>query len=113
MAKHTVTTTVDDIDGSTDDVVSCAFGLGDSHFEIDLNGAHREELEAALAKFVEAARPVNPGKVSRPAKQVKPVVGVDRDHTHKVREWARTNGFEVSERGRIAKTIAEAYEAAN
>ena len=56
MATQTVTTLVDDIDGSSDDVVTCAFGLGDAHFEIDLNAAHREELESVLAKFVAAGR---------------------------------------------------------
>jgi hypothetical protein len=112
MAQQTVTTMVDDIDGSTEDVVTCAFGLGDSHFEIDLNVAHREELESVLAKFVEAARPVHSGKASRPVKQVKRAA-VDRDRTHQIREWARTNGYEVSERGRIAKNIVDAYDAAN
>ena len=111
MAKQTVTTMVDDIDGSTEDVVTCAFGLGDSHFEIDLNAAHREELETVLAKFVDAARPVNPGKASRPSKPVRR--GVDRDRTHQIREWARINGYTVSDRGRIARNIVEAYDAAS
>jgi hypothetical protein len=45
-------------------------------------------------------------------KQVKRAA-VDRDRTHQIREWARTNGYEVSERGRIAKNIVDAYDAAN
>ena len=65
MATQTVTTLVDDIDGTTEDVVTCAFGLGDSHFEIDLNAAHREELESVLAKFVAAARQVRGEKSAR------------------------------------------------
>jgi hypothetical protein len=30
-----------------------------------------------------------------------------------IREWARTNGHPVSDRGRIPATILEAYEKAN
>src|SRR6478752_6611963 len=92
----------DDIDGSTDDVITCAFGLGDSQFEIDLKVAHREELESALAKFVDAARPVHTGRTVRPAKQARRAPVVDRGRTQQIREWARANGYEVSERGRIA-----------
>lgn len=103
---------VDDIDGSTDDVVTCAFGLGDSHFEIDLNTAHREELESVLDRFISAARPVHE---SKPARTRRPTANprTDRDLTHTIRQWAKDNGHEVSERGRISKAIVEAYEAAH
>lgn len=112
MATRTLTTVVDDIDGSTDDVVTCAFGLGDSHFEIDLNAAHREELENVLDKFITAARQVRGAKRTgqrRPGK----VARTDRDQTHAIRQWAKDNGHEVSERGRISKKITEAFEAAH
>src|SRR5690242_9258661 len=112
MATQTVTKLVDDIDGSTDDVVTCAFGLGDSHFEIDLNAAHREELENVLDKFIAAGRHVRgakrPGQ-RRPSK----VTRTDRDHTRAIRQWAKDNGHEVSERGRIRQSIVDAFEAAH
>lgn len=112
MATQTLTTMVDDIDGSTDDVVTCAFGLGDSHFEIDLNAAHREELESVLERFIAAARPV---RTAKPSRQRRPAETsrTDRDLTHKIRQWAKENGHEVSERGRLPKTLIEAYEAAS
>ena len=112
MATQTVTTLVDDIDGSTDDVLTCAFGLGDSQFEIDLNAAHREELESALAKFVSAARQVRGDKPARPRRTAKSE-RTDREQTHAIRQWAKENGYEVSERGRISKTVVEAFEAAH
>jgi len=103
---------VDDIDGSTDDVLTCAFGLGDASFEIDLNAAHREELESVLAKFVAAARTVDGGRPAR-TRRGEPTGRADSDHSHAIRRWAKENDFEVSERGRIAKTIVAAYEAAH
>jgi nucleoid-associated protein Lsr2 len=36
-----------------------------------------------------------------------------REETHAIREWARQNGHKVSERGRIPKSILEAYQAAH
>ena len=107
-----MTTLVDDIDGSTDDVLTCAFGLGDASFEIDLSAAHREELESVLAKFVASARPVR-GIGPVRTRKAETAGRVDRDHSHAIRLWAKDNGFEVSERGRISKTIVEAYEAAH
>lgn len=110
MASKTVTTMVDDIDGSTEDVVTCAFGLGDSHFEIDLSAAHREELENALDKFIAASRPVGGAKRTshrRPAKQAR----TDRNQTPVIRQWAKDNGFEVSERGRIPTSVLDAFAA--
>ena len=112
MATQTVTTMVDDIDGSTDDVVTCAFGLGDSHFEVDLNTAHREELESVLAKFVAAGRQVRGGKPARHRGPAEPG-RVDREQTHAIRLWAKENGYDVSERGRISKTVADAFAAAH
>lgn len=112
MATQTTTTLVDDIDGSTDDVVTCAFGLGDSHFEIDLNAAHREQLETALSQFVEAARLVKGGAPARQVRKANPE-RVDRDRTQAIRAWAQENGYEVSARGRISKNIVAAYESAN
>ncbi len=113
MATQTVTTLVDDIDGSTDDVVTCAFGLGDSQFEIDLNGNHREELESVLAKFVDAARPVGGARPQRSRQTIKRVERPDREQTHAIRQWAKDNGYDVSERGRISKNVVEAFEAAH
>ncbi|ACV79016.1 histone-like nucleoid-structuring protein Lsr2 [Nakamurella multipartita] len=113
MAKQTVTTMVDDIDGSTDDVITCAFGLGNSQFEIDLNAAHREELESVLAKFIDAAREVGGGRTLRSRQTTKRVERSDREQTQAIRQWAKDNGFEVSERGRISKSVVDAFEAAH
>lgn len=41
------------------------------------------------------------------------VSGKSPEEMEKIREWARANGHEVKDRGRIAKDILDAYEAAN
>jgi hypothetical protein len=35
---------------------------------------------------------------------------MDREQAAAVRDWARANGFEVSDRGRISSTVLAAYE---
>lgn len=111
MAKIETVTLTDDIDGSTHDVVTCAFGLGDAHFEIDLSEDHRVELENFLAPFIEHARPIAGGKPSRTRRGKTTPRGADKDHTASIRAWARKNGHEVSDRGRISRAVVEAYDA--
>lgn len=36
-----------------------------------------------------------------------------RDQVQAVRDWARQNGYTVSDRGRIAKSIQDAFDAAH
>jgi hypothetical protein len=36
-----------------------------------------------------------------------------REETAAIRGWARENGHQVSDRGRIPKSVIEAYQAAN
>jgi hypothetical protein len=37
----------------------------------------------------------------------------NRDQTAAIRGWARANGHQVSDRGRISKSVMDAYQAAN
>jgi hypothetical protein len=38
---------------------------------------------------------------------------LNREETAAIREWAREHGHQVSDRGRIPKSIIEAYQAAS
>lgn len=113
MARVETVTVTDDLDGSTEDVITCAFGLGESQYEIDLGPENREALEQFLDRFIQAARPLRATRSARAGqpKLVRKVV--DRDRTAEIRSWAKEQGLAVSERGRISKAIVEAYEAAH
>jgi hypothetical protein len=37
----------------------------------------------------------------------------NREQTKAIRDWARQNGYELSDRGRIPATVIEAFEAAH
>ena len=112
MATVTRTFLVDDLDGSDDDVNSVSFSLDKKNYEIDLSAANQARLRDKLARFVDAATPLRPqrGRTARTAVKSSPV---GREQTQAIREWARTNGYQVSERGRISAVIQKAFDEAH
>lgn len=113
VATQTQITMVDDIDGSTEDVLTCYLALGETAVEIDLSTANREELENFLARYIEAGRTVRPDKPARGRQAKSASKRTDRDQTAAVRAWAQENGYTVSARGRISREIQDAYHAAH
>jgi hypothetical protein len=115
MAQRVVVELVDDLDGTvSDDVSSVSFGLDGAEYEIDLSEDNAERLRDVLADFVAAARRTG-GRIKRsvgPTKQA-PRASADREQTKAIREWARHNGFELSDRGRIPSTVIDAFEEAH
>jgi len=112
MALITRVYLVDDLDGSEDDVSTVAFNLDGTNYEIDLSAANADRLRGKLAKFVDAASPVK--RTAAPAKRGPRAPRVSgHDQTQAVRDWARSNGLEVSARGRISKSVQEAFDAAH
>ena len=111
MATVTRTYMVDDIDGSTADIESVQFSIDKHDYEIDLSPENASRLRERLEKYIGAAAPVKPAKRAI-RKQV--ISGpVFKEQTAAIRHWARENGFEVSERGRIPSNVREAFEAAH
>ena len=106
MAQKIQTLFVDDIDGSEAEG-TVRFGLDGADYEIDLSVAHSEELHKALAPYAAHARKA--GGTRRPARGGRNASAID---THKVREWAREQGIEIKERGRVPASIAEKYREA-
>jgi hypothetical protein len=94
----------DDLSGTQQDVKTVTFGFEGKTFEIDLGTLNRRNLERSLAKYIDAARPVKAVK----GKTVKAGSGAKRDLSP-VREWAKAQGMEVSDRGRISKSVLDAY----
>ena len=106
MAQKIQTLFVDDIDGGEAEG-TVRFGLDGSDYEIDLSVAHGEELHKALAPYIAHARKA--GGTRRAARGRRNASAID---THKVREWARDQGIEVKERGRVPADIAAKYRQA-
>ena len=105
MAQKIQTLFVDDIDGSKAEG-SVRFGLDGAEYEIDLSTAHSEELHKTLAPYIAHARKTG---ARRPARGRRNPSAID---THQVREWAKEQGIQVKDRGRVPADIAEKYRQA-
>lgn len=106
MAQRVQVLLVDDVDNSDADE-TVTFALDGVTYEIDLNKANAGKLRDALAPWVGHAR--RSGGRKSPGRSG----GARRKDVSAVREWARTNGHDVSERGRIPAVVQEAYDKAH
>lgn len=113
MAIVTTVSKVDDIDGSTG-AETVAFGLDGVSYEIDLGNKNAQKLRDALATYVAHGRKVSGRRVRTPRTgRGRSTTSPDRDQTTVIRAWARSNGYEVSDRGRLPATVVAAFEAAH
>jgi len=110
VAQKVQTLFIDDLDASAADG-TVRFGLDRSEYEIDLNAEHAQALRDALARYMSAGRRVG-GSARRPVRSGRraPVSGLN---TTEVREWAKAQGIEVKDRGRVpAELVVKFKEAA-
>ena len=107
MAQRVHVVLVDDIDGS-DAGETVTFGLDGSTYEIDLNEKNAAALRDALAPYVGHAR--RSGGARRAKKSAAASSGPS---AAEVREWARENGWDVPDRGRVSADVRQAYDAAH
>jgi hypothetical protein len=102
---------LDDLDGGTaDETVS--FALDGTGYEIDLSKKNAAAFRAALADYVGHARKAGRSGGNSTGTRSKGKAPIDRDQASAIRDWARKNGHEVSERGRIPARIVEIYNTA-
>lgn len=94
---------IDDIDGS-EASETITFGLDGVTYEIDLSSKNADKLRKELAHYVESAR-----KASAPARRRRELVRLGREQSARIREWAKSRGYKVNERGRIPANIVYEY----
>lgn len=109
MAQKVHIVLVDDLDGS-EASESVSFGLDGTSYEIDLNDKNAAQLRDALAPYVGHARKV--GAASRRNGR-RSAASSDGPSAREIRDWARANGFEVPDRGRVSAEVRSAYDAAH
>jgi Lsr2 len=116
MAQRAVIRLVDDLDDA--EIVDGAgetvnFALDGRRYEIDLTNDHADEMRAALARYVRAARKVGgrQARVRATATGAKAAVPVDYS-AQAVRAWAKANKIDVSPRGRIPQSVVDRFRAA-
>ena len=115
MARQTTVRFIDDLDGS-DASGTFDFSLEGRQYEVDLSDENAKKLREALAPFIDVARKTGAhgrhiqrqttAMTDRPLRS-------NREDTAAIREWARAHGHKVNDRGRISKSVLEAYRAAS
>jgi Lsr2 len=108
-AQKIQTLFVDDLDGSDAEGI-VRFGLDGTEYEIDLNAEHAQALRDALARYMHAARRAGDG-ARRPARRGRRTSAGGLNSTE-VREWAKAQGIEVKDRGRVPAELVVKFKAA-
>lgn len=86
------------------------FALDGTSYEIDLSTERAAALRDALARYIAAGRRAggkSPGRKagSRAAQRTK-----EGPSSAEIRDWARSNGHKVPDRGRIPQSIRDAFD---
>lgn len=113
MAQRVQVILVDDMTGG-EASETVEFALDGVSYEIDLSDENAAKLRDDLAPWIGMARRSGGRRQTRrrgggsssssPAR---------REELSKIREWAREQGYQVSDRGRVAQEIKDAYYAAH
>ena len=111
MAQRVNVVLVDDID-DTEAAETVSFALDGVDYEIDLSEDHAKELRDALGIYIGHGRRTG-GRRKSGRKGSSPAASDDAVSAADIRAWARANGWEVPERGRVSAEVREAYAAAN
>ena len=118
MAQQVNVKFVDDLDGSVA-TGTVSFALDGRAYEIDLSEDNAARLRESLRVVCGAARKGGESAArgrrapKMTTKSVRRPQPLDREQTAAIRAWARQNGHQVSERGRISKTVVDAFQAAH
>lgn len=106
MAQRVQYILEDDLDGSPA-AESVNFALDGVTYVIDLSEENAEKLREDFGQWIGHARRSGGRRNVRGGRSA-----AKRNNTSDMRNWARENGFKVSDRGRIPASVQEAYERA-
>jgi hypothetical protein len=117
MAQKVVTLYTDDLTGEESaEIDTYTILVNGAGVEIDLTPDSYDKLMEALSPFLHAqgARRVRGGSAggrSRPRGRA--AASPESADSSAIRAWAREQGYEVNDRGRVSTTVREAYEKAH
>ncbi|WP_326645950.1 Lsr2 family protein [Streptosporangium sp. NBC_01755] len=110
MAKQIQEILIDDLDGGEANE-TVAFAIDGTSYEIDLSDVNAKKLRDSLSPFVQSAR--RSSALAPRRRRAGGARALTREKSADIRAWAKSHGLNVSERGRIASSVVEQYEAAH
>lgn len=112
MAQKHIVRLIDDLTGD-EAAETVSFALDGSRYEIDLSADNAARLRDTLAVYIAGARrSARPGGL-RPDGSPRRGTRADREQTAAIRQWARNNGHQIGDKGRLPGSVVEAYHARN
>ncbi len=111
MAQKVQTLFIDDLDGGEAEG-TVRFGLDGTEYEIDLSAKNAEALRKALAPYLGAARRAPGSAARRPGASGRRAASAGGPGPTAVREWAKSQGIEVKDRGRVPAELVVKFKAA-
>lgn len=90
-----------------------AFALDGKNYEVDLTKKEADKLRGLFQDYIAVGRHIGT-RTGAARRRGGPSgrSGISKEDSANIRAWARKNGYEVSDRGRISQTVVEAYHAA-
>lgn len=107
MAQKVTVTLTDDLDPDQTATQTVNFSIDGSSFAIDLSDSNASKLREAFAPWVAHAR-----KANGTTRRLTSTAGrprADKEQLAAIRTWAQSNGYSVSNRGRIPANVVTAY----
>lgn len=104
MAKREIVVSHCDVDESEDNVHPQSFAVGSRTYVIDLCTEHQARFDASMAEWVKFAQAAGARVKTKRTKE-------SRERAAAVREWARATGVRVADRGAIANSVYDQYDA--
>ncbi|GAB2706375.1 histone-like nucleoid-structuring protein Lsr2 [Nocardia thraciensis] len=111
MARKVTVELVDDYDGKSEAEETVRFAVDGVEYEMDLSVLNASKLRGIFEQWTPHARKV--GRVPKGKDRSAPRTAAGREQTAAIREWARKNGYSVSQRGRIQAEVVSAYNKAS
>lgn len=106
MAQRTVVTLTDDLDPSKTAEESIPFSLDGKDYSIDLTAKNADRFRGLFQDYIAVASKVTKGRTKSS------IATKANEDLEAIRTWARENGHEVADRGRIAQKVKDAFYAA-
>lgn len=111
MAQHMMVTFEDDLDGS-EAQGTVSFGFDGVQYEIDLSQKNADRLAKIFEPFVANARKVSTRAASKPARRASSSSNGSGPNPKDVRAWAKEQGIEVKDKGRVPAELIVRFQAA-
>jgi hypothetical protein len=110
MAQRVIHELVDDLTGDRADE-TVTFGIDGKWYEMDLSSNNAGVLRDIFGDYVQVARKVPAS--GRPSRTASAAPRANREQMRAIREWAKSQGLQVSDRGRISQEIQDKFNAAH